>query len=389
MEIVIWSAMLGGLVTLAAFALFDALLRQRIASWRAFSFVALTGAASVLLSGLPEVIWPQVNLQFIHFLQNSAPLTTSAFTLYLLGLWLGTGLDDRLLRMAVVTGPVALLAIAVTMGAWTLAVPDERWHDLLQISAVINAAALVLPALASVRAARAGDRWAWGMVLVTVLLTVVVGGLYAKALQYQPEGVGLWALTATCTVAFFTLATYLGLRRDRYMSQLERMAAQALSDDPATGLPKGSVLLSKLGDALWRGARRNRECTVVCLYVRNLYELGETAGHATDQRILAAMAARIRRAVGFLHTVGLYHPRCFVVVITAEPGSRLIDKCLQRLRYIMPQPLPVTGQDHAVHVFSPRMGMGWVQVSHADTDPMAVLEEAEHRAHATDLVPVT
>lgn len=389
MEVVIWSAMLGGLVTLAGFALVDALLRRRIASWRAFGFVVLTGAACVLLTGLPQVIWPEVSVQFIRFLQISAPLLTSAFTLYLLGLWLGVGSDDRVLRMAVVQGPVGLLVLAVVMGAWSLIESAVRWHELLQINAVINTAALVLPALAAVRAARAGDRWAWGMVAVTVLLTVVVGGLYAKALQYQPEGQALWVLTATCTVAFFTLATYLGLRRDRYMSQLERMAAQALSDDPATGLPKGSVLLSKLGDALWRAARRNLECTVVCLYVRNLYELGETAGHAVDQRILSAMAARIRRAVGFRHTIGLYHPRCFIVVISAEPGSRLIEKSLQRLRYLMPQPLPVTGQGHRNHLFTPRMGLGWVAVDGSYEDPMAALEEAERRAHANDLVPVT
>jgi hypothetical protein len=42
-EIVIWSAMLGGLIALASFALIDALIRRSLASWRAFIFVTLTG----------------------------------------------------------------------------------------------------------------------------------------------------------------------------------------------------------------------------------------------------------------------------------------------------------------------------------------------------------
>jgi hypothetical protein len=46
-ELVIWSAMLGGLVAIASFALIDALIRHRVASRRAFLFVVLTGSACV------------------------------------------------------------------------------------------------------------------------------------------------------------------------------------------------------------------------------------------------------------------------------------------------------------------------------------------------------
>ncbi len=387
-EIVIWAAMLGGLITLAAFALFDALLRRRIASWRALGFIVLTGSACVLLSGLIETLWPAVPPQLLHVLQSSTGLMTSALSLYLLGLWLGTRSDDKLLRCTVIYGPMALLGAAVVMGVWAWAADPESWQALLRISAGINLVALLLPGVASVRAARAGDQLAWAMFGITALLSVVVCGLYAKALHVVVPTVAVWALVAAVTVAFFTVATYLGLRRDRYMSQLERLAAKALADDPATGLPKGSVLLSKIGDALWRAARKNRECTVICLYLRNLYELGETAGHAVDQRILSAMTARIRRAIGFQNIVGLYHPRCFVVVIATTPGSRLLDKSLQRLRYLLVQPLPVTGQDNAIHLFVPRMGMGYVHVAGTESNPLAILEDAERRAHTSDLIPV-
>lgn len=41
-ELILWSAMLGGLATLASFALADAVLRRSVASARAFVFVVLT-----------------------------------------------------------------------------------------------------------------------------------------------------------------------------------------------------------------------------------------------------------------------------------------------------------------------------------------------------------
>jgi len=82
------------------------------------------------------------------------------------------------------------------------------------------------------------------------------------------------------------------------------------------------VLLAKVDDALWRAERAHAQCTAVACTLRNLYSMSEAAGHTVDQQILSAMAARLRRAVGFRYVVGLYHPRCFVVVISAGPTRR-------------------------------------------------------------------
>jgi hypothetical protein len=156
------------------------------------------------------------------------------------------------------------------------------------------------------RAIATGDNAAWGILGASGLLTCAVAGLSAHALQLTGLGPPVWAATAACTVSFFMLGTFLALRRDRLNRQLERLAGLAQGDDAATGLPKGAVLLSKLDDAIWRGARNNRECTVICLRLANLYEL--------------------------------------------------VEKALQRLRHMMAKPLPLTGLDEATHSFIPRNG---------------------------------
>lgn len=383
-ELVVWSAMVGGLITLAAFALADALIRRSVAAWRAFVFVALTGAASVLLTGMAQTLLPALSLQIVHTLQNSMGLLTGALALRYLGLWMGVAAEDRVVRLCIAGGSTGLILAACAMAILTLLSPPQRWHDLLIITGSINGLAVVLPAVASARAIALGDRLAWGIVAATVLLAFMVAGLYARGLHVEGFGVGSAIFTALNTVAFLMVGTYLGLRRDRIIRRLKQLAGLAQGDDKATGLPKGSVLLSKVDDAFWRSARKDQECTVICLHVRNLYALAETAGHHADQQILSAMSARLRRAVGFRNVVGLYHPRCFVVVISTDNKTRLVETTLQRLRYLMAKPLHVTGHDGSNHAFVPLFGIGSVAVTAHDTSAVQVIDRAERLALADE-----
>ena len=381
-ETVVWSAMLGGLATLAAFALADALMRHSLAAWRAFVFVALTGTACLLLTGLTQTLFPDVPLRAVHVLQNTMGLLSGALALSYLGLWMGVAAEDRVVRLTIRGGALGLVLAACAMAVLTFLAPPEQWHDLLAATAVINGFSVLLPAIASLRAVALGDRLARGILAATGLLAGMAAGLYAHALHFD-LGIGAWIVTAVCTVSFFMLGTYLGLRRDRLDRRLQRVAGLARGDDQATGLPRGSVLVSKVDDAFWRSARRKQECTVICVHMRNLYELADTAGHQADQQILATLSARMRRAVGFRNVMGLYHPRCFVVVISTDSKTRLVEKTLQRLHYLMAKPLRVTGTDNSSHAFVPRFGIGAVSVTADNADPATVLDQAERMALQT------
>jgi diguanylate cyclase (GGDEF)-like protein len=290
---------------------------------------------------------------------------------------MGRAMEDPVVRLSIWLGVAAMVVAACVLAVLTLVSQPEDWRGLMSITAVINAMAVLPAAIAALRAVALGDRLAWGILGATVLLAFMVAGLYARALQVPNLGLGLWIPTALSTVAFFMVGTYLGLRRDRANRQLERLANLAQGADPATGLPQRSTLLSKVDDAIWRSARMNQECTVICLHLQNLYELAEIAGHHADQQILSAMSARIRRSVGFRHVVGLYHPRCFVVVMSTYTQTRLVEKTMQRLRYLMVKPLQVRGLDDALHTFIPRFGFGIVAVTPDNADPAKLIDQAE------------
>jgi hypothetical protein len=96
------------------------------------------------------------------------------------------------------------------------------------------------------------------------------------------------------------------------------------------------------------------------------------------------MSARMRRSVGFRNVLGLYHPRCFIVVISTDSKSRLVEKLLQRLHYLMAKPLRVMGPDYASYAFVPRFGIGAVSVLANDANAAAVVDQAEHLALAAN-----
>jgi hypothetical protein len=95
------------------------------------------------------------------------------------------------------------------------------------------------------------------------------------------------------------------------------------------------------------------------------------------------MAARIRRTAGFRCVVGLYHPRCFVMVISADKRREFVGLTVSRLRSLVAKPLIVVGQDDVRHHFAPRLGVGVVTLDAAGAKPMDALNEAERLAMAT------
>jgi len=133
----------------------------------------------------------------------------------------------------------------------------------------------------------------------------------------------------------------------------------------------------------WRTARRGGVCTVVCLHVSNLYELTDAPGQGTEHQILTTLAARVRRAAGFRCVVGLYHPRCFVVVMTSDKLTEAMMEVVTRLRATVPMPLSVMDAQQAYQPFTPQVGMGVVTLEPDSATPMEVINQAERRALAS------
>lgn len=383
-ETIVWSAMLGGLLTLATAAIADVAMSRSLAAWRGLAYMLLAGPSCVVLSGLPEDVFPGMTpLTMLLFKCSLGPLS-GALTLTYLGQWLGVAAEDRFVHRTIVWGAAFLIVAALFLTGVLVLYADRSSDGVLIVAAWVNCISVLMATFASARAAQLGDMLARWMVVACLLLAISVAGLYAHSLQQANTGLVVWIITAASTVGFFLVVVTLGITRNRQNRRLERLAGLSRGMDPATGLPRGSLLLSKVDDAFWRSARLEAECSVVCIHLRNLYELSETAGHSIDQQILASMTARIRRAVGFRCVVGLYHPRCFVIVISAVKQPKLVNRLVERLRYLMVKPLNVVGQNDANYVFTPQFAYGIVTVNPAGADPAAIIDQAERVALGTE-----
>lgn len=379
--------MLGGLLTLAALALADVLESRSNGSVRNLLFVLVTGASCVVITGLPEVFFPALPDRLMMVLKAGLGPMAGAMALHFLGSWLGGVREDALVYRLTTWGAAVLMVGALSLVAVATQAPADRFRMLLMVAAVVNLVPVLLAFFAVVRATKLGDPLARWMLLAIGCLAVMTTGLYLRGLEVPGLGLGAWMLTAAVTLVYFLMASVLGLLRNRHNRELSRLSRLQQGADPATGLPTGSALLAQVEHAFWRTARRHGECTVICVYVSNLYELAETAGPGVEGQILITLAARIRRAAGFRCVVGLYHPRCFVVVTAADKHQPPVTEMLVHLRSAVSHPLTVMDETKARQLFKPRLGLGVITLDPEGVSPMDVLNDAERHALAKVLMP--
>ena len=382
-ELTIWLLMLGGLLTLAGGAVGEVIANRTSASWRSLGFMLLVGTSCVMVSGILEDLFPSLPLlpQWV-LLCGLGPLG-GALSLHYLGQWLGTAAEDRWVYYCIQWGSYGLLLAAVGMTVLAVLFEGPRPEPLLVVAATVNSLSILLASFASLRGVMLGDALARWMLLACAFLAISIGGLFTHRLREGQLPVWALLLTAFSTVAYFQVVISLSLRRLRQQRRLERLSNLANGADPATGLPRGSILLAKVDDAFWRSERQNADCAVICVHLRNLYALGEEAGHGVDQQILTVMAARVRRAAGFRCIVGMYHPMCFVVVISAVRSQRIVQHTLERLNILLSRPMTLMDQKDQTHAYRPDYCIGVVNVAPGTADkPSRVIDRAEQKALA-------
>lgn len=373
--------MLGGLLTLSALALGVVLVFRSTNALRYLLFVVLTGASSLMRTGLVEALFPGLPPGPLGLLKVCAGPLSAALVIHYMAIWLGGAQVDPFIHRAATWGMWALLLAALVLGVLVFQVPEREFYRLQRASAIVTALAALGGLAASIRAAAMGDPLARWAVLAIGCLSVALWGFYVRSMKLPGFGLDMWILTAVCIMGYFLVGSGIAVTRMREARQLDHLASIQTGTDAATGLPTGAVLLSEVGHTFWRTARVNGVCVVVCLHVGNLYALADSAGPSAQDQILTAMAARIRRAAGFRCVVGLYHPQCFVVVISAYKRRQYVGMTVSRLRLLAAQALTVVGQDGQEYVFQPELGVGVVTPPDiASANPMEVINQAEREA---------
>lgn len=94
-----------------------------------------------------------------------------------------------------------------------------------------------------------------------------------------------------------------------------RAMAHAALHDPLTGLPNRLLILDRLMTALASTRRRRALLAVGFLDIDGFKHLNDRAGHAAGDRVLQAVATRLRAALRVSDTVGRYGGDEFVVVL--------------------------------------------------------------------------
>jgi GGDEF domain-containing protein len=379
-EIAIWSAMSGGIFAVLLLAVVDAISNWSKGALRNLLFVLLTGASVVVMTGLPEVFFPDLSPRLLVVLKSSLGPLAGAMAIYFLGGWLGGLREDALVHRLTTWGGSALFLMGLALALYASQMPIGGLHSLLWLVAGVTMIPVAIAIAVVSRSAALGDPLARWMSPAIACLALMVPGLYMRGLNLPGPGTGTWLLTALVTVTYFLIASVLVVLRTRQRKRLARLLRLELGADPATDLPTGSALLSLIEQDFWRTARMRGQTTVICLYLSNLYELAKSPIQGIEQQILANMSARIRRAAGFRCTVGLYHPRCFVVVLSTDRHNAHANQTVDDLRALVAQPLAVVGEWQASHTFKPRVGMGLLTINPARAKPIDVLNQAEQKA---------
>lgn len=94
-----------------------------------------------------------------------------------------------------------------------------------------------------------------------------------------------------------------------------RAMTHAALHDPLTGLPNRVLLLDRLAIALASARRRRAVLAVGFLDIDGFKAINDRAGHAEGDRLLQALATRLRTSLRISDTVGRYGGDEFVVVL--------------------------------------------------------------------------
>jgi GGDEF domain-containing protein len=385
-ELSIWAAMLGALLTFFGAALADTIRNPTTATWRALGFILLTGGAAVVMSGWVEQVAGIQNKALLLPAKVSLGPLSGALALLYLGIWFGKLAQDPLLDRLIHWGSGAqcLAAMALLVGISLYPTQGELF---LNMAFAVNLLSVLMALMAAARGVTLGDRLAPAMVIASVCLGVMVIGLYSKALGLASSNV-LWALTALCAATYFLITTVLTIQRNRQRRFIVKMSEGIAKTDEITGLPVGGTLLSKIDDAIWRSVRMERECAVMAVWVDNLFIYNDAVDSSIEHEIRHILAARIGRAIGFRHVLGLQQSRCFMGGVSAiSDRQRILKKC-EELALNLQRKMQVGVMLGKAQVYEPKIGIGLVFVGMGHmTDPLSAMDQAQILAKKASRAP--
>jgi diguanylate cyclase (GGDEF)-like protein len=157
---------------------------------------------------------------------------------------------------------------------------------------------------------------------------------------------------------------------ERKRSEVQ-LAYQALHD-PLTGLPNRALFLDRLGVALDRSRRNGASVGVMFLDVDNFKLVNDALGHAVGDRVLVALAGRLRAMLRPMDTVARFGGDEFTFLFEDLADEREVVLIAERISRAAA--LPVTLEDREVDV---TVSIGIAMVADPSIPRETVIREAD------------
>jgi diguanylate cyclase (GGDEF)-like protein len=151
----------------------------------------------------------------------------------------------------------------------------------------------------------------------------------------------------------------------------EEEIRRAAHYDAVTGLPNRALFLRRVASALERAGPDDRRLAVLVLDVDHFKAVNDAFGHEAGDRLVVALAARLREALVVTDTLARFGGDELVVLCEDVEGPDHAIRLARGLRRAASRPIEVDGRPHRV-----TMSVG-IAVSGGDEQPETVVRDAD------------
>lgn len=372
-EIIIWSAAAGSMGLVVVLAAAEAVYSRSRASLQSMVYLGMYWLFFALLCGLPAAMLPPASAPWIYVAQVLIGPLRSGMGFYGGRHWLASSRRDRLTDISfrgttwlcLAGGPLCLLLPT------TLQLPA---------SAALTVFSVCVMLWLTMRAARHGDRMAWGLAVACLLTLPLQLGLYWLALSLGPLSTPVQAGVALLGLLSMSLIAGLLWLRNHQSRQIRHHARSRR--DPVTQLYSSIVIVQKILRAQRRLVRTRREGALMAVQLFDAERLLAQVGHYGLNEIYSRLARRMQRHTGVVNPAGRYYDRCFIVLIETLHSPRWIRTLGLRVASSLRKPLEVTSLSGERIKVSADIGVGLVHLSGAGKDVDQLLHEVQDVATA-------
>lgn len=371
LEVGIWSAHLGAVLTVASALAVAMFSRRRLAAVQAMAFISIASIYVTSASGYLDVIWTDLGADEVRRIAVVVGPLSGALCMGLLVQWFATERLSRGLNATLLGGTIALLVVSVVCAALPIG-----WAVGLSVMAIF--AGGLAGTFVTWVGARDGDHLAWTMLLGCACMLVTVSGLSWQVVSDARLPIWAQLVTASFSVAFYLVSGTAVAMRVRYYTGISRALRRGTAMDALTQLPTGVELEQRLMPLFARATRIQRTLVLVGIDISNAAELARTHGTRARDQAFYALSLRLRVAIGTRYGLGRSHEQGFVLVVDEPRSFHVTSSLALRLVEVLRRPLKLQAfqaNDPSIE-WAPEVGVGVAPVIVDPTNTGMAIQQA-------------